>query len=78
MAPGSPYLLKQEVPWINDLLAYDKIKREGYFNPDTVERLKKTYRGDKFTVNQTFDNDLLMTVITFEIFLELFAMPDFS
>ncbi|MBM4314046.1 MAG: asparagine synthase (glutamine-hydrolyzing) [Deltaproteobacteria bacterium] len=78
VAPGSPYLVKQNVPWLNDLLAYDKIQREGYFNPDTIERLKKTYRGDNFTVNQTFDNDLLMTVITFEIFLEMFAMPDFN
>ena len=76
VAPGSPYLLKQEVPWINDLLSYDKIKREGYFNPDTIERLGKIYRGDHFTLNQTFENDLLMTVITFEIFLELFDMPD--
>ncbi|KJS29911.1 MAG: asparagine synthase [Desulfatitalea sp. BRH_c12] len=76
VAPGSPYLLKQDVQWLNDLLSYDKIKREGYFNPDTIERLKKIYRNDAFTVNQTFDNDLLMTVITFEIFLEMFAMPD--
>jgi asparagine synthase (glutamine-hydrolysing) len=76
VAPGSPYLLKQNVQWLNDLMSYDKISREGYFNPDTVERLKKIYRGDSFTVNQTFDNDLLMTVITFEIFLELFDMPD--
>lgn len=77
VAPGSPYLLKQNIQWLNDMLSHDKIQREGYFNPDTIERLKKTYRGDKFTVNQTFDNDLLMTVITFEIFLELFDMPDF-
>jgi len=78
VAPGSPYLLKQDVQWLNDILSFDKIQREGYFNPDTIERLKKMYRSDKFTVNQTFDNDLLMTVITFEIFLELFDMPNFS
>jgi asparagine synthase (glutamine-hydrolysing) len=77
VAPGSPYLLKQDVQWVKDLLSYDKIRREGYFNPDTIERLKKTYLDDRFTVNQTFDNDLLMTVITFEIFLDLFDMPDF-
>ncbi len=77
-APGSPYLLKQEVGWLNDLLSYEKIKREGYFNPDTIERLKHIYRRDNFTLNQTFENDLLMTVITFEIFLELFNMPDFG
>ncbi|MFH0728008.1 MAG: asparagine synthase (glutamine-hydrolyzing) [Pseudomonadota bacterium] len=77
VAPGSPYLLKQDVQWVKDLLSYDKIRREGYFNPDTIERLKKTYLDDRFTVNQTFDNDLLMTVMTFEIFLDLFEMPDF-
>jgi asparagine synthase (glutamine-hydrolysing) len=76
VAPGSPYLLKQNVQWLNDLLDDAKIKREGYFNPDTIARLKKIYRDDKFTVNQTFENDLLMTVITFEIFLELFHMPN--
>jgi len=46
------------VPWINDLLAYDKIKREGYFNPETIERLKKMYRRDGFVVHPTFENDL--------------------
>lgn len=78
VAPGSPYLLKQDVQWLNDLLSYAKIKKEGYFNPDTIERLKKMYRGDAFSVNQTFDNDLLMIVLTFEIFLDLFNMPDFT
>ena len=76
VAPGSPYLLRQDVQWLNDLISYDKIKREGYFNPDTIERLGKIYRQDNFTVNPTFENDLLMTVITFEIFLELFDMPE--
>ena len=75
VAPGSPYLLKQDIEWITDLLAYDKIKREGYFNADTVERLKKLYLRDDFSINQTFDNDLLMVVLTFEIFLEVFDMP---
>lgn len=78
VAPGSPYLLRQNVPWLNDLLSYDKIQREGYFNPDTIERLKTIYRGDNFTVSPTFENDLLMSVITFEIFLEQFDMPDFG
>jgi len=78
VAPGSPYLLKQEVEWLNDLLSYEKIKREGYFNPETITRLSRIYRQENFTLNQTFENDLLMTVITFEMFLELFDMPDFS
>jgi len=76
VAPGSPYLIRQNIEWINELLSYNTIKKQGYFNPDTVERLKKMYRGDNFNVNQTYENDLLMIVLTFGIFLELFKMPD--
>ncbi len=75
VAPGSPYLLRQNIEWVNDLLSYEKIKREGTFNPDTVERLKGLFRSDRFVINQTFDNDLLMVVLTFEIFLDEFMAP---
>ncbi len=72
VAPGSPYLLKQQIEWIDDILSYETIKRQGYFNPDTVERLKKMYQAEHFNINQTFENDLLMIVLTFGIFLEVF------
>ncbi len=72
VAPGSPYLLRQNIEWIEDLLSFETIKRQGYFNPNTVENLKKMYRADGFTLSQTFENDLLMIILTFGIFLELF------
>lgn len=75
LAPGSPYLLRQNVEWINDLLSYDRIKREGYFNADTVAKLKTQYVRKGFTLNLPFESDLLIIVITFGIFLELFNMP---
>lgn len=75
VAPGSPYLLKQNIEWINDLLSFDLIKRQGYFNPVTVETLKQQYLEDGFSVNTTFDRDLLIIVITFGIFLDLFNIP---
>lgn len=78
VAPGSPFLLGLNSEWVNDLLSYDKVKREGYFNPDTIERLKGIYSDKEFSLNQTFDNDLLMIVLTFEIFLELFHMPGYA
>lgn len=76
VAPGSQALLAQNVEWINDLLSFDRIKRQGYFNPHTVERLKQLYVKPGFKLNLPFDSDLLMIVLTFGIFLELFAMPD--
>lgn len=74
-APGSPYLLKRNIEYINDLISYDRIKSQGYFNPDTVERLKKRYRSEGFHLNIPYENDLLIIVITFGVFLEEFQMP---
>ncbi len=77
-APGSPYLIKRNIEYINDLLSYERIKKAGFFNPDTVERLKKQYTQDGFVIHVPFDSDLLIVVLTFGIFLETFGMPDFK
>lgn len=70
VAPGSPYLLQNNVEYINDILSYDQIKRQGYFNPDKIEELKNMYKQDGFTLNIPFESDLLITVITFGMLLE--------
>ncbi len=76
VAPGSPALLRADSGWIADLLAPERIQRQGYFNPQTVERLRQAYLKPGFEVNQTFDVDLMMLVITFQILLEEFDLPD--
>ena len=78
IAPGSPSLLTQNVEWINDLLSYDRIKKQGYFDPDVVESLKKQYSTKGFRLNLPYDSDFLIVILTFNIFLELFDMPDMS
>ena len=78
IAPGSPSLMQQNIEWINDLLSYDRIKRQGYFDADMVERLKKQYQKKDFRLNLPYDSDLLIIIITFNIFLELFEMPAIS
>ena len=75
VAPGSPQLLKNNIEWVNDMLSYETIKKQGYFNPDTVERLKKLYRREDFTLTPPYDNDFLIIILTFNIFLEVFDMP---
>jgi asparagine synthase (glutamine-hydrolysing) len=75
VAPSSSQLLKNNVEWINDMLSSDHIKRMGYFNPETIERLKKIYQKDNFTLNIPYESDLLIVVLTFNIFLEVFDMP---
>ena len=72
IAPGSPYLIRKNSAYINDILSYDRIRRQGYFNPDAIDRLKANYQQEGFTINAPFENDLLITVITFGILLDVF------
>lgn len=74
-APGSPYLVQQQIEWINDLLSPERIKRQGYFNPETVERLKLQYSRPGATLHPHLESDLLMVVLSFNIFLDLFHLP---
>jgi asparagine synthase (glutamine-hydrolysing) len=69
IAPGSPYLIQNNIEYINDILSYDSIKKQGYFCPDEVERLKNIYKQDGYTINAPFESDLLIIVITFGILL---------
>lgn len=72
IAPGSPYLLQKKSEYIQDLLSYDRIAKQGYFNPDEVERLKKIYSKEGFAINAPYESDLLIIVITFGMLLETF------
>lgn len=74
VAPGSQTILRQDNEYINDLLSYETIKRQGIFNPDKIESLKKQYMQEGFRVNIPYDDDQLITVITFGIFLDNFKM----
>ena len=77
-APGSPYLLQQNIDWIDDLLSYERIRSQGYFNPDVVESLKTQYSEPGFKLHPHLESDLLLIVITFGIFLELFKLPSLN
>jgi len=77
-APGSPYLLKLNIEWINDMLSYNQIKRQGYFDPDGIGYLRELYSRPGFSLDIPYEDDLLMVVLTFGIFLEEFDMPVFG
>lgn len=74
IAPPSTQLLKKNKAYINDMLSHAMISRQNYFNADAVEKLKKDYMADGFKLNIPFDSDLLITVLTFNIFLEQFGL----
>jgi asparagine synthase (glutamine-hydrolysing) len=77
-APGSPFLLRQHVEWIEDTLSFERVRRQGYFNPEVVERLKAQYRREGYRLNPHLEIDLLMIVLTFGVLLDTFKLPDFN
>ena len=77
-APGSPFLLQQNLEWINDLLSYERIKRQGYFNPDTIETLKSQYSKPGFRLHPHLELDLLIMVLTFNLLVDLFELPSLN
>lgn len=74
VAPGSPDLLKNGKEFIGDILSYETIKKQGFFNPGTVERLRKQYIQEDFKLNLPYDNDMLIIVLTFGIFINEFKL----
>lgn len=74
IAPGSPYLIQHNNGYINDLLSFETIKRQGYFDPVAIEVLKIKYGQKGYVINAPYESDLLITVITFGILLETFSL----
>jgi asparagine synthase (glutamine-hydrolysing) len=75
-APASPFLLRLE--WVQDMLSHERLRRQGYFDPDLVETLKRRYSKPGFRLNAHLDTDLLMIVLTFGILLDQFHLPAFG
>jgi asparagine synthase (glutamine-hydrolysing) len=76
VAPGTPYLLSKQLEWVNEILSPGAIRRQGYFNPDTIQRLRTANNRDGASIDTTFSTDVLMIVLTFGLFLEAFDMSD--
>lgn len=74
-APGTPSLLAAGDERIADLLSYDCIRRQGYFDPEVVERLKAQYTQPGFRLHAHLETDLLMIVLTFGMLCDRFDLP---
>lgn len=77
-APGTPYMLNENIEWVNDMLSHEQIKRQGYFDPDSIENLKQQYRKPGFRLRIPYEDDLLMIVLSFGVLLDVFDMPDYQ
>jgi asparagine synthase (glutamine-hydrolysing) len=75
VAPGSPQLLNRREEFIYHVLDPDRIRRQGYFNPAAIANLRRRYSQPGFSLNTSYEEDLLIVVITFGLFLEAFELP---
>ncbi len=75
-APGSPALLTLNDERVADLLSDDRIRRQNVFDVEEVARLKARYATPGFRIAVPFETDLLITVITYGMFSEMFQIPD--
>lgn len=74
VAPSSSALLLKNRQKIIEFLSPKRIIMDGFFNPETVDRLIKKYEKIDQEVHQTFEDDWLMIVLTFNIFLDTFRI----
>ena len=74
VAPSSSSLARQATPQVRALLSPQRIARDGVFDPAAVAQLQRQGLRPGDEPNQTFDDDVLMVVLTFNLFMDLFGL----
>lgn len=74
-APGSPYLLSLNEPWIQDILAPDTLRRQGYVNVEWINGMMSANRQTERALNPHLEDDLALLALTFGILLDAFDLP---
>lgn len=73
--PTSSQLLAAGTEWFAELLSPSVVRRQGYFNADTVDAMVRRQRAGAPSVHPHLDVDYLMLVATFAVFVEAFDLP---
>ena len=72
IAPGSPYLIQKKIPYIEHLLSPELIRKQNFFDANEIEKITKKYAQPGYKINAPYENDLLITVITFGMLQDVF------
>ncbi len=78
VAPSSVAMLRAGSPRIRELLSPERVERDRVFDPEVVRSLLRQSERPGDEPNQTFDDDILMVVLTFNLFTDMFGLrvPD--
>jgi asparagine synthase (glutamine-hydrolysing) len=74
VAPSSASFVREGLPLVRELLSPKRIARDGVFDPAAVAQLQQRGQRPADEPNQTFDDDVLMIVLTFNLFMDLFQL----
>lgn len=74
VAPGAASLLQRGIPWVDELLSPETIRKQNIFDAEMVQRLRTRQLGGSARPNTTFDTDVLMLVLTCGLFLDAFNL----
>ncbi len=73
-APGMPEMLKRNVAIVSEFMSDEIIKKQGIFDIDYVNQLKKRYLEEGFKLNIPYESDYLIVILTVTMFNEIFKM----
>ena len=68
-------LLASGADWFAELLSPSVVRRQGYFDADTVQAMVRRQQAGAPPVHPHLDVDYLMLVATFAVFVDTFALP---
>ncbi|MFF5433225.1 asparagine synthase (glutamine-hydrolyzing) [Streptomyces griseofuscus] len=71
----SSHLLHTGADWFEELLSPEVVRKQGYFDADTVSALVRHQRTGGDQVHAHLDTDYLMVIATFALFVEEFGLP---
>lgn len=74
VAPGSPTLLRSGESWVGDALSPERTRLHGVFDPAAVERLRARYAEPGFGINPVFEDDPMIFVLSFSLFMDAFGL----
>ncbi|WP_277398105.1 asparagine synthase (glutamine-hydrolyzing) [Pseudomonas sp. MPFS] len=73
-APGSSFLLAQNREWIHDMLAPERVAREGFFDAKAISAELRRQENSSAGANPHADDDILLFALSFSILLEKFSI----
>jgi len=74
VAPSSASLIRKGSPEVLQRLSTERLQRDGVFAPQAVAELVRQSELPTHEPHQTYDDDVLMVVLTFNLFMDLFGL----